>query len=321
MTTAVIILGIVVACAPAANLPGTELIRALGPACIRRPVVGPAAFDSTGANHAVVLDSVGRQSNWTELAPLAWKPATLADAQLVACIGEEERALIETCQYTGGSPVRRYQADRKVRLMEAVSGDPVATFTVSDYPRACAASEVTSLTSLVGEVTWTMVQERLSPIVDSGRIPPPMSTPFGQITPSPSDRSLGVAADCASRRLAVDLHGCDLHDAYDLAHLDLTGANLQGTNLQGVDLHDDNLTGANLQGADLQGADLHEDNLTGANLQGANLQGANLWDADLTNANLTGADLGEVVWLATTCPDGTSSDDHDDTCIGYGIDL
>jgi hypothetical protein len=238
----------------------------------------------------------------------------------VACIGEEERTLIQTCQYTDGSAVRRYEAWRQVRLMEAITGDPVATFTVSDAPRACAASEVKSLTLLAGEVTWAMVQERLSPIVDSGRTPPPTSTPFGQTTPGPSDRSSGVAADCASRRLAVDLHGCDLRNANDLMHLDLTGANLEGANLQGVDLHDDNLTGANLQGANLQGTDLHDSNLTGANLTAANLQGANMWNADLTSANLTGANLEGVRWLDTTCPDGTNSDDHDDTCVRYGID-
>jgi hypothetical protein len=86
--------------------------------------------------------------------------------------------------------------------------------------------------------------------------------------------------------------------------------NLAGGHLVGCDLSGVDLTGANLTGAFLAGA-----NLTGANLGGANLTGANLGDADLSfgNANLTG-----VVWSNTTCPDGTNSDTHANTCVGYG---
>ncbi|MGH2513541.1 MAG: pentapeptide repeat-containing protein, partial [Candidatus Limnocylindrales bacterium] len=63
-------------------------------------------------------------------------------------------------------------------------------------------------------------------------------------------------------------------------------------------------------------------NLTGANLRaatltGANLAKANLTGADLTGARLTGANVSGIVWSATSCPDGTSSNDHGGTCIGH----
>jgi hypothetical protein len=75
----------------------------------------------------------------------------------------------------------------------------------------------------------------------------------------------------------IDWHGCDLH-----------GANLSGAHLGGA-----NLTGANLAGADLSNADLTNANLT---------------SADLTSANLSGSLRTGIVWSATTCTDGTTSD-------------
>ncbi len=81
---------------------------------------------------------------------------------------------------------------------------------------------------------------------------------------------------------------------------------------------------ANLQDCDLVDINLSSANLTGANFTDANLTGANLTDANLTGANLTGANLADanllgVTWSNTTCPDGSKSDNHDGTCVGYGI--
>ena len=50
-------------------------------------------------------------------------------------------------------------------------------------------------------------------------------------------------------------------------------------------------------------------NLTGADLSNANLSYANLYDAYLYDADLTG-----VNWYDTTCPDGTNSDNNENTC-------
>jgi Pentapeptide repeats (8 copies) len=69
---------------------------------------------------------------------------------------------------------------------------------------------------------------------------------------------------------------------------------------------------ARLHGADLRGAMLRD-----ADLDRADLTGADLSRADLTGATLDGAVLTGVTWSATTCPDGTSSDDAGGTCRGH----
>ena len=83
----------------------------------------------------------------------------------------------------------------------------------------------------------------------------------------------------------------------DLANADLRHRNLEDVNLSGAIL-----TGANLENADLEGGFLPNANLTGADLR----------HADLRHADLTG-----VTWSNTTCPDGTNSGSHGNTCQGH----
>ena len=59
--------------------------------------------------------------------------------------------------------------------------------------------------------------------------------------------------------------------------------------------------------------------LTSAYLWAVNLNGANLSGADLSKANLTDANLKNIEQDGTICPDGTNSDDHGGTCIGFGM--
>lgn len=68
--------------------------------------------------------------------------------------------------------------------------------------------------------------------------------------------------------------------------------------------------------------DLSHVNLTGADLRdavldGADLTGANLTDTDLRGASMKGARLKDVIWHATTCPDGVNSDSAGGTCLGH----
>ena len=88
----------------------------------------------------------------------------------------------------------------------------------------------------------------------------------------------------------------------------LAGGALAGVSLAGASLVGADLRGALLTGADLTGATLSSADLRGADLTGANLRGA----TGLTAAALTGA-----VWGATTCPDGTTSDQNGGTCLGH----
>ena len=97
---------------------------------------------------------------------------------------------------------------------------------------------------------------------------------------------------------------------------------LSDANLRAATLRDAVLIGADLSGADLRGANLRGANFSGANLRGALLDGANMREANLTSADMTDASAGDadvrdVLWLNTTCPDGTISTFNDNTCEGH----
>ena len=70
--------------------------------------------------------------------------------------------------------------------------------------------------------------------------------------------------------------------------------------------------GLNLRGAKLVGAFLRDVDFRNAKLDGADLTGA-----DLTGANLEGATISGVIWVGTTCPDGTNSNANQNTCAGH----
>lgn len=98
------------------------------------------------------------------------------------------------------------------------------------------------------------------------------------------------------------------------AHADLRSCDLSGMDLSNVTLRDAGLFVANLAHTSLVGADLSE-----ASLSYSNAWGADFTDADLSEATLTGANLTGVIWSNTTCPDGSNSDSHGNTCVGYGV--
>jgi uncharacterized protein YjbI with pentapeptide repeats len=64
-------------------------------------------------------------------------------------------------------------------------------------------------------------------------------------------------------------------------------------------------------------ANLSGANLTGAKLSDSSLQGANLTGAVLTGASMASTNVNGVIWSATTCPDGTSSNKDGRSCRGH----
>ena len=73
----------------------------------------------------------------------------------------------------------------------------------------------------------------------------------------------------------------------------------------------------NLSDAHLRSCVLKVVDLTGASLTNVDLTSSDLNKVNLSNADLTNADFSGVVWIDTTCPDGTNSDDHNNTCCGH----
>ena len=99
----------------------------------------------------------------------------------------------------------------------------------------------------------------------------------------------------------------------DLYECDLTGADLYILDMSNACMHS-----AILVNADLTGASFYMADLSNADFTGANLSNTDFTNANLTNANMSGAtNIGTVIWWNTTCPDGTNSNTHGNTCIGH----
>jgi len=113
----------------------------------------------------------------------------------------------------------------------------------------------------------------------------------------------GVSADC----------GIYLGPYADLYECDMSGENLYVLDMGNSCMH-----GAILVNADLTGASFYRVDLSNADFTGANMLNADMTNANLTNANLSGAtNLSTIIWWNTTCPDGTNSHSHGNTCIGH----
>lgn len=93
---------------------------------------------------------------------------------------------------------------------------------------------------------------------------------------------------------------------------DSIGDRLAGKDLSNAVLYDASLDGANLSGVNFTNANLSQSGLNNANLSNANLENANLLDASTDGTNWDG-----VKWNNTTCPDGSNSNEHDNTCNGH----
>lgn len=168
--------------------PDPGLTAALSPACAGQPVPGAGSV-STGAavdNHLVVLDTSGHEHSWTGYPPLEWRPPSLADTELVACISPQEtRSFLQTCRYEGGMVITRYRVSRDVAVFEAATGKRVTSFSVSDDPRECGALELKKAErELEGNLTWAQVEARLSSFVDGAAAPAATPGPVS-MTPSP----------------------------------------------------------------------------------------------------------------------------------------
>jgi uncharacterized protein YjbI with pentapeptide repeats len=113
---------------------------------------------------------------------------------------------------------------------------------------------------------------------------------------------------------------------------DFSGMNLHGNIF--FFMVSTNLSGADLSNAYFAGL-VTDLNLTGANLSNSSWAGLDPWsfaqpvmitNSNFTNANFTGAnffgssiDVTGSLFSNTTCPDGTNSNSHGNTCVGFGM--
>lgn len=156
------------------------IIAALAPACSGIPVAGSGSMVTSGGpiNHLVLLDASGQPLDMTHWLPDSWQPASLADAELVACVPiEPTRTVLQVCPYYG-SDITRYAVTRDFKVVEASSGRTVAAFAITAEPRICHSTEIDGVTELEGTIVPDVVIAHLAGLVEHGRfIDPDVSGP------------------------------------------------------------------------------------------------------------------------------------------------
>ena len=171
-------------------------------------------------------------------------------------------------------------------------------------------------------------------------------------TATPASTPTVAPVNCPSRPFGAD-NLCRYNDIPALAALDRGGCDLSGQpigatflavviangglapnvdlsrcNLRGAIFEDAPLNGASFERSDLRDARFDRStvgggNFTGADLRGASVRavvaGANFKDANLEGSTFEAIQADTAIWSNTTCPDGTNSDAHGRTCIGWGV--
>ena len=107
----------------------------------------------------------------------------------------------------------------------------------------------------------------------------------------------------------------------NLQSASLLGSTLERATFNGADLTLTNFSHAQLNEVLIAAEVLVDTNFTGADIQGAQiisqrLVGVIFTDADLTRSMVFGVHDG-VIFLNTTCPDGTNSDTNNGSCHGH----
>ncbi|HTX90873.1 MAG TPA: pentapeptide repeat-containing protein [Anaerolineales bacterium] len=119
----------------------TKLQQALAGACGGRGIDGARINPNDQSFHTVmVLDAKGASSSaWGDgLKGNGWEPMALRFTDLVACVGNQVKVEVESCDYSGGSTVVRNRYEVKVSLFTAATGQQLAQETIQGSdPEGC----------------------------------------------------------------------------------------------------------------------------------------------------------------------------------------
>lgn len=142
--------------------------------------------------------------------------------------------------------------------------------------------------------------------------------PQGESGSSSSSNLPFSCSYCILYPVADKLKGKDLSYAM-ITRSEFQGSDLSGTSFKGAVISNSDFSNTNLSGADFTDAGNYPGwSLANVDFNNANLTGANFTNANLSNAsNMRTANVTDVIWNNTTCPDGTNSDSHSNTCAGH----
>jgi hypothetical protein len=147
--------------------PAAEITSALQDACRGdgNPLAGTVERTQAGDAQVVVLEAQGGISKYANRAPTVWKPASLADADLVLCIAEPSEVRLDTCNYAGGGDIERYRRVIYAELVSARTGERVANKTFTCQPRDCLPWELGFINKLSCKVKVGQVFDYFEEIV------------------------------------------------------------------------------------------------------------------------------------------------------------
>lgn len=102
-----------------------QILHTLSAVCDQGIVEGAHQYDPEKTFHTmVVFDAAGEINNLTDTAKRNnWEPTAIRFTDLVACVGETEKVVIETCQYEEGLERSRVARIRIVRVIAAKTGE------------------------------------------------------------------------------------------------------------------------------------------------------------------------------------------------------
>lgn len=93
-----------------ATLQAETLYSTLRVICNEQKVEGSAPYEAGSEIHPILVYFVGEwPKDFEPTYNDNWKPKSIAEAQLVACIHPEEAKMVEECQYVMGFTTRRYR--------------------------------------------------------------------------------------------------------------------------------------------------------------------------------------------------------------------
>ena len=216
--------------------PDAAVTAAVGAACGGRavPLAGTVHADGSTRNHLVVLDAAGAEQGWTGKPDVSWRPPTVDDVELVACVDTEDTyTVVEVCPYIAGPDTTRYEAARDVRVVAARSAAELARFTITNAPADCSKVKLENETELrAGGVSWEQVEAHLASLVRNGTFIDP-DPPEAIEQPGSSFEPAGSEAPAASEEPAAEAKAVVLQKA--LADGLVTAKGI-GDGLQSLDL-------------------------------------------------------------------------------------
>jgi hypothetical protein len=136
---------------PKAKFPDT-----LAVVCRGKGVPQAAPFNkNTEVHPAVVLKPTGKLHKWNERLQAGWQAESVEETELVVVVPPQKRTLLGVQTYPNGAPpIRRFQYDLDVRVLEARTGRLVAYKHFQTVARPIMRVETWALTELGDPVAW-----------------------------------------------------------------------------------------------------------------------------------------------------------------------